>query len=100
MSILTTSLPIADVVGQLLAGDIPFRFTAYDGSAIGPDDAEYGMELSARLLREQLLKSMGAQAPSASGLPRSETYPTFPREPAEPQARRNVYSMDTPSRWR
>lgn len=45
MSILTTSHSISDVVGQVLGGDLPFRFTAYDGSSIGPEDAEYGMEL-------------------------------------------------------
>jgi cyclopropane-fatty-acyl-phospholipid synthase len=36
---------IADAFEQLLEGPLPLRFTAYDGSASGPEDAAYGMEL-------------------------------------------------------
>jgi len=66
MSILTTSLSISDVVGQLLGGDLPFRFTAYDGSSIGPEDAEYGMEL----LNERGLRYL-VTAPGDLGLARA-----------------------------
>lgn len=45
MSILATTTSIADVFSNLLIGDIPFRFTAYDGSSAGPEDAEYGLNL-------------------------------------------------------
>jgi cyclopropane-fatty-acyl-phospholipid synthase len=36
---------IADAFTQLLAGPLPLRFTAYDGSASGPEDAPFGMNL-------------------------------------------------------
>ncbi|HEX3931287.1 MAG TPA: class I SAM-dependent methyltransferase [Nocardioides sp.] len=39
------SLTIADAFQQVLDGSLPLRFTAYDGSASGPEDAPYGMTL-------------------------------------------------------
>src|SRR5690242_16246181 len=45
MSILAPTTTIADAFTSLLIGDIPFRFTAYDGSSAGPEDAEYGLHL-------------------------------------------------------
>jgi cyclopropane-fatty-acyl-phospholipid synthase len=36
---------IADVIADLTRGGMPLRFTAYDGSAAGPEDAEIGLEL-------------------------------------------------------
>lgn len=45
MSILAPTTSIADVFSNLLIGDIPFRFTAYDGSSAGPEDAEFGLHL-------------------------------------------------------
>src|ERR1700755_1050471 len=38
-------LKIADAFEQLLEGPLPLRFTAYDGSVSGPEDAPFGMEL-------------------------------------------------------
>jgi cyclopropane-fatty-acyl-phospholipid synthase len=38
-------IPIAEAFDQLLVGTIPLRFTAYDGSASGPEDAPYGLHL-------------------------------------------------------
>ncbi|MGC4109664.1 MAG: class I SAM-dependent methyltransferase [Nocardioides sp.] len=38
-------LTIADAFQQVLDGPLPLRFTAYDGSASGPEDAPYGMHL-------------------------------------------------------
>ncbi len=66
MSLTTTRLSIADAFGSLLIGDIPFRFTAYDGSAIGPEDAEFGLEL----LNEQGLRYL-LTAPGDLGLARA-----------------------------
>ena len=66
MSLLTASNSIADVVGQLLTDDIPFRFSAYDGSSVGPEDAEYGMEL----LNERGLRYL-LTAPGDLGLARA-----------------------------
>jgi len=40
-----TRLSLAQVFDALLAGPVPLRFTAYDGSASGPEDAEVGLEL-------------------------------------------------------
>jgi cyclopropane-fatty-acyl-phospholipid synthase len=45
MTTLSSSTTIADAFTELLIGDIPFRFTAYDGSSAGPEDAEYGLNL-------------------------------------------------------
>ena len=39
------SLTIADAFQQVLDGPLPLRFTAYDGSASGPEDAPFGMNL-------------------------------------------------------
>lgn len=41
----TTRLSIADAVGMLVKGDLPLRFTAYDGSSAGPVDATVGFHL-------------------------------------------------------
>lgn len=38
-------LSIAEILETVADGDIPLRFTAYDGSAAGPTDAEYGLSL-------------------------------------------------------
>jgi cyclopropane-fatty-acyl-phospholipid synthase len=39
------TLKIADAFTQLLDGPLPLRFTAYDGSASGPEDAPFGFDL-------------------------------------------------------
>src|SRR6476469_8138580 len=36
---------IADAFATLLVGDLPFRFTAYDGSSVGPEDATLQLHL-------------------------------------------------------
>ena len=41
----TARIPIAQAFEQLLAEPVPLRFTAYDGSASGPEDAPYGLHL-------------------------------------------------------
>ncbi|MDQ6686482.1 MAG: class I SAM-dependent methyltransferase [Actinomycetota bacterium] len=41
----TAKLSIADAFTSLLVEDLPLRFTAYDGSASGPEDAPVGMYL-------------------------------------------------------
>ena len=45
MTMMSTTTSIADTFTQLLVGDIPFRFTAYDGSSAGPEDAPFGLHL-------------------------------------------------------
>lgn len=40
------TLPIGDAVASLLRDGMPVRFTAYDGSAAGPEDAEITLELA------------------------------------------------------
>lgn len=45
MTTTTPTLTIADAFSHLLIGDLPFRFTAYDGSSAGPADAEFGLHL-------------------------------------------------------
>src|SRR4051812_474629 len=40
-----TQLRLADVVDTVHDGPLPLRFTAYDGSATGPADAELGLHV-------------------------------------------------------
>ncbi len=42
---MTPTLTIAEAVDSLLRDGMPLRFTAYDGSAAGPEDSELGLEL-------------------------------------------------------
>jgi cyclopropane-fatty-acyl-phospholipid synthase len=42
---MTTTLTIAEAVDSLLRHGMPLRFTAYDGSAVGPADSGLGLEL-------------------------------------------------------
>ena len=41
----THKLTISEILELLSDGNIPMRFTAYDGSAAGPEDAEIGLTL-------------------------------------------------------
>ncbi|MDQ6640945.1 MAG: class I SAM-dependent methyltransferase [Actinomycetota bacterium] len=41
----TTEMTIGEVVDSLIRGGLPVRFTAYDGSSAGPEDARIGLEL-------------------------------------------------------
>ena len=41
----STRLTLAEMFESLLAGPAPIRFTAYDGSTYGPEDAEVGLDL-------------------------------------------------------
>ncbi|MFY1621096.1 class I SAM-dependent methyltransferase, partial [Micromonospora sp. WMMD736] len=38
-------LSLAEILEILASGQLPLRFTAYDGSSAGPDDAELGLDL-------------------------------------------------------
>lgn len=42
---LGTKLSIAEIIETLVDGPIPIRFTAYDGSATGPEDSAYVLEI-------------------------------------------------------
>ena len=53
------TLPIGDAVASLLRDGMPVRFTAYDGSAAGPPDAEIGLELSNQRGLSYLLTAPG-----------------------------------------
>ncbi|MCW2753873.1 MAG: methyltransferase protein [Marmoricola sp.] len=59
MSILAPTTSIADAFTSLLIGDIPFRFTAYDGSVAGPDTAEFGLDLRTERGLSYLLTAPG-----------------------------------------
>jgi cyclopropane-fatty-acyl-phospholipid synthase len=41
----THRLTMAEIIDAVVEGDLPVRFTAYDGSATGPEDAAYGLDL-------------------------------------------------------
>ena len=38
-------LTLAEILEILAAGQLPLKFSAYDGSTAGPDDAEFGLDL-------------------------------------------------------
>ena len=42
---MSRSYTIGEAVGTLLRDGMPLRFTAYDGSSSGPEDAEFGLHL-------------------------------------------------------
>jgi cyclopropane-fatty-acyl-phospholipid synthase len=42
----TTKLSIAEAFGLLIKGDLPMRFTAYDGSSVGPEDSPIGFHVA------------------------------------------------------
>ena len=42
----TPKLSIAEAFGSLLRDDLPLRFTAYDGSSFGPEDAPFHLHLA------------------------------------------------------
>lgn len=56
----TNQLGLAEVL-RLLAGggDPPIKITAYDGSSVGPDDAELGVELLPPRATTYLASSLG-----------------------------------------
>ena len=41
----TRKLTLAEILEIFAAGQLPIKFSAYDGSTAGPDDAEFGLEL-------------------------------------------------------
>jgi cyclopropane-fatty-acyl-phospholipid synthase len=45
MTLTSTTMPLADAFTSMLVGELPLRFTAYDGSASGPEDAPVGLHL-------------------------------------------------------
>ena len=38
-------LSLAEILEIMAAGDLPLRFSAYDGSKAGPENAELGLDL-------------------------------------------------------
>jgi len=59
MTLLSSTTSIADAFTELLIGEIPFRFTAYDGSSAGPQDARYGLHLRTERGLSYLLSAPG-----------------------------------------
>ncbi|MBF6298178.1 class I SAM-dependent methyltransferase [Nocardia amamiensis] len=43
---LGTKLSIAEIFETLVEGDVPIRLTAYDGSAAGPEDSEFALDIT------------------------------------------------------
>ena len=68
MNLLPPTMSIAEAFNSLLIGEMPFRFTAYDGSSAGPEDAPYGLNL----LNERGLSYL-MTAPGDLGLARAYT---------------------------
>lgn len=62
----TDKLNLAEILEILSDGTLPIRFTAYDGSATGPQDAPYGLHLNSRRGTTYL-----ATAPGDLGLARA-----------------------------
>ncbi len=55
----TPTFKIAEVVADLTRDGMPVRFTAYDGSAAGPEDAEIGLELTSQRGLQYLVTAPG-----------------------------------------
>jgi cyclopropane-fatty-acyl-phospholipid synthase len=55
----TEQMTIAEAVSSLLRDGMPVRFTAYDGSAAGPPDADLGLELVSQRGLAYLLTAPG-----------------------------------------
>jgi cyclopropane-fatty-acyl-phospholipid synthase len=55
----TTRLTIAEAVDRLLKNPFPIRFTAYDGSATGPEDSPYRLHLATERGLTYLLTAPG-----------------------------------------
>ena len=79
MSLLTSDTTIADAFSALLSGELPFRFSAYDGSTAGPADAEFGLNL----LNERGLSYL-VTAPGDLGLARAYVMGDLELEGAHP----------------
>src|SRR5689334_3031672 len=43
--VLPAKLSMAQILDAVTSGEMPLRFTAYDGSRTGPEDAEFGLDL-------------------------------------------------------
>jgi len=75
-------MSIGDAVASLLRDGMPVRFTAYDGSAAGPADAEVGLELVNQRGLSYLLTAPGdlgmARAYVAGDLKLHGTHPGDP----------------------
>jgi cyclopropane-fatty-acyl-phospholipid synthase len=76
------TMSIGDAVASLLRDGMPVRFTAYDGSAAGPPDAEIGLELVNQRGLSYLLTAPGdlgmARAYVAGDLRLQGTHPGDP----------------------
>ena len=59
-----TKLPIAEALNSMLKEPLPLRFTAYDGSATGPEDSPYGIHLATERGRQRAGEGPGATTPS------------------------------------
>jgi cyclopropane-fatty-acyl-phospholipid synthase len=53
------TVTVAGLLSRVLPGAIPFRFTAYDGSATGPEDAPIGLHLATERGLSYLLSAPG-----------------------------------------
>ncbi len=54
-----STITIGEAVASLMRDGMPVRFTAYDGSAAGPEDAEIGLELTSQRGLAYLLTAPG-----------------------------------------
>ncbi|MCW2852565.1 MAG: cfa 3, partial [Nocardioides sp.] len=54
-----TTIRIADAIADLLRDGMPVRFTAYDGSATGPEDSPMRLELTNQRGLTDLLTAPG-----------------------------------------
>jgi cyclopropane-fatty-acyl-phospholipid synthase len=89
-------LTLAEVLLALLDGPVPFRFTAYDGSEVGPRDAEIGLHL-----RTPRGTAYLATAPGSLGMARAYTAGDLEAtgvHPGDPHALLQVMARDL--QWR
>src|SRR4051812_29933928 len=58
-SLTLNKLSIADALDSMLKEPLPLRFTAYDGSATGPEDSPYGIHLASERGLNYILTAPG-----------------------------------------
>ena len=93
-------LSLAEILELLAGGRLPLRFTAYDGSAAGPEDAPFGLELTSPRGTTYLATARGdlglARAYIAGDIEVHGVHPGDPYELLKALADQLVFRMPPP----
>ena len=96
-------LTLAEILELLAGGRLPLRFTAYDGSSAGPEDAPFGLELTSPRGTTYLATARGdlglARAYIAGDIEVHGVHPGDPYELLKALADELVFRMPPPRAW-